>query len=695
MKKLLKISSILAILACGLFIGCNNGDMDLDLNVTVSTDTPQLNSPENFGYGVLLTWRCTQDGDNFKITRQVKDSEEKVLGVSRGKTYFDAIGVYNVLEEGVEYTYRVYNLGDKGNAEGDINISNSGNYNDYGYGRAASGANYGTNYIVKDSYAEKRITLAAGSLKAQGEALPKIAAEDVVYTCKNDRLTIALKDSAKAVGTMSVVARDAETGEKQGESNYGYISNIRAKKINVEIKNVSEDGYYKDSEATTITGIENVSDDSVTISNLQATLRDKAVVLLWTTDAENATAEDFTVSRKENSEKEYKALTVVTVTSGTKYDGTKYWTATDNSIKVGKSYTYKVVTKESSDSRSVNTSTFVWLASPEYDGVANTVTLKWNASKDLSAFTIYRADKKLNYDNREPINIYTAYDLLKPIEITPVLVKEGIDDNNKPVNIYTAEDKTVEKNKDYTYVITPKSDGVMKIFSAKTVSTELYEGSTLILNSSIYDKDGNPRRDGSLIEEPKDYVVLDFKGDINATYKGFWTTIDNKGNESKRTPFDYSNDKDGHYLKRFNTSGIADFTKPVAFTRVKFYVQEFVGGKFVQEANREVDILQSLTSYTTFYLSSVSQDDPTKREISLVAYGQNFDKIKVTYFKDGTDKPTPVTVAWTQVAGTNQWTGKFTVKENGTYTVCATIPANNMYYYQPVQESNKVLVNVN
>lgn len=47
MKKLLKFFAVPAILALGLLTGCSNDVDPIDLNVTVSTDKPQLDNPKN------------------------------------------------------------------------------------------------------------------------------------------------------------------------------------------------------------------------------------------------------------------------------------------------------------------------------------------------------------------------------------------------------------------------------------------------------------------------------------------------------------------------------------------------------------------------------------------------------------------------------------------------------------------------
>ena len=255
MKKLLRNFAILTIFACGLFTGCNNDDADIDLNVTVSTDKPSLDEPKNLGYGVLLTWRVTQDFGRFRITRQAKDGEEKIIGYVGNEyeenRFFDIMAFYNELKEGVEYTYRVYNLGD-------------------------ADAVYGDNYVVKTSYAERKITLQAGSLKKQGDKLEAINKDNVKTSFKNGVLCIYLNDE-NSVGTKDIVVKDAETGKKverdADSHSYYYFSNIPVQKVNVEIKNVSNDGYYADSDVVTIENIENTSvEESIYISNLTATV---------------------------------------------------------------------------------------------------------------------------------------------------------------------------------------------------------------------------------------------------------------------------------------------------------------------------------------------------------------------------------------------------------------------------------------
>lgn len=80
MKKLLKFFAVPAILALGLLTGCSNDVDPIDLNVTVSTDKPQLDNPKNLGYGVLLTWRQVKDNGSFKVTR--KAARKKCLHIT-------------------------------------------------------------------------------------------------------------------------------------------------------------------------------------------------------------------------------------------------------------------------------------------------------------------------------------------------------------------------------------------------------------------------------------------------------------------------------------------------------------------------------------------------------------------------------------------------------------------------------------
>ena len=564
MKKLLKNFAILTVFACGLFTGCNN-DASIDLNVTVSTDRPSLDEPKNLGYGVLLTWGITQDANYFRITRQEKGGEEKFLYEVEGNRYFDCVGFDNELKEGVEYTYRVYNLGDKTryNYEDDITTKDT--------------FYYGDNCVVKTSYAERKITLQAGSLKKQGEKLEAINKDNVKTSFKNGVLRIYLNDEDR-IGYCAVVVRDAETGKKVEEDKVYYYSSsvffrdISAQKVNVEIKNVDSDGYYADSDVVIIENIENISDDeSVYISDLKATRKGEVVVLTWITSEKIEPSELTVLRTKDPSKPSSKAEVLkITPTSEELYDGGYYWTAIDETSDAGTYYKYEVITTDSSS-------------------------------------------------NSAPVS------------------GQGLDTD-------ISLDVSVRRNDGYSY---------------------------------------------SSISNETDEILLSFDNDDkNLTYKGYWTTVDNKGNESKRTEFEFTKDNDKHYRKVLNASDITDLNKAVS---VNFYVKCYAGDKYVYEYNKSVPVSRSLTTYTSLTYISANQDDYSKRDITISVSGYNFDKvIQVTYFKDDGEVKT-ATLTWTKVSD-SYYKATLTVAEAGTYTICATVPEDNAYSSDYYFYSRKITV---
>lgn len=544
MKKLLKNFAILTVFACGLFTGCNN-DASIDLNVTVSTDRPSLDEPKNLGYGVLLTWGITQDANYFRITRQEKGGEEKFLYEVEGNRYFDKVNFYNELKEGVEYTYRVYNLGDKTryNYEDDITTKDT--------------FYYGDNCVVKTSYAERKITLQAGSLKKQGEKLEAINKDNVNTSFKNDALRIYLNDEDR-IGYRAVVVRDAETGKKMGSDTLWGSSesfNISAQKVNVEIKNVDFDDYYADSDVVIIENIENIAvEERIIISNLTATRKGEVVVLAWITSEKIEPSELTVLRTKQDSSSSKAEILKITPTSEELYNGGYYWTAIDETSDVGTYYKYEVITTDSSSNS----------ASVSGQGLDTDISL------DVS------------------------------------------------------------------------------------------------VNGSSY----------SSISKETDEILLSFDNDDkNLTYKGYWTTVDNKGNESKRTEFAFTKDNDKHYRKVLNASDITDLNKAVS---VNFYVKCYAGDKYVYEYNKNRSVSRSLTTYTSLTYISANQDDSSKRDITISVSGYNFDKvIQVTYFKDDGEVKT-ATLTWTKVSA-SYYKATLTVDEAGTYTICATVPEDNAY----------------
>ncbi|MBD5399722.1 MAG: hypothetical protein HDR57_03700 [Treponema sp.] len=560
MKKLLKNFAILTVFACGLFTGCNN-DASIDLNVTVSTDRPSLDEPKNLGYGVLLTWGITQDANYFRITRQEKGGEEKFLYEVEGNRYFDKVNFYNELKEGVEYTYRVYNLGDKTHYDYDDEITTKDTFY------------YGDNCVVKTSYAERKITLQAGSLKKQGEKLEAINKDNVNTSFKNDTLRIYLNDEDR-IGYCAVVVRDAETGKNVGSKDYPSYNfyDISAQKVNVEIKNVDFDDYYADSDVVIIENIENIAvEERIIISNLTATRKGEVVVLAWITSEKIEPSELTVLRTKDPSKPSSKAEVLkITPTSEELYDGRYYWTAIDETSDAGTYYKYEVITTDSSSNS----------ASVSGQGLDTDISL----------------------------------------------------------------DVSVRRNDGYSY---------------------------------------------SSISNETDEILLSFDNDDkNLTYKGYWTTVDNKGNESKRTEFAFTKDNDKHYRKVLNASEITDLNKAVS---VNFYVKCYAGDKYVYEYNKSVSVSRSLTTYTSLTYISANQDDYSKRDITISVSGYNFDKvIQVTYFKDDGEVKT-ATLTWTKVTD-SYYTATLTVAEDGYYTICATVPEDNAYSSDYYFYSRKITV---
>lgn len=366
MKKLLKFFAVPAILALGLLAGCVNDLDSIDLNVTVSTDTPQLDNPKNLGYGVLLTWRQVKDNGRFKVTRQAKGGEEKVIADDlESNRYFDAVDFGNVLETGVEYTYRVYNLSDKQN-------------------------HYDYQMVVKDSYAEKKITLAEGSVKAQGEKLPALTADDVMYTfaevyddrTSRDRGTFkfSIKDEEKAAyGWTWVEITNSETGAKcvdrKDDGSKTYIINDNINKIDVQIFFGLND-YYGESEALRLDGIPLKRKAAVDISDFNADKKNGTVELTWTTDV-GVEASAFVIEKKEASESAYKVL-AVTPTSEANVGGKKCtWTAVDTDIAVSKEYVYRIRTTRLNSYKTAST-----MPSVSLDSFAATVYNKIDGNKN-------------------------------------------------------------------------------------------------------------------------------------------------------------------------------------------------------------------------------------------------------------------------------------------------------------------------
>ena len=554
MKKLLKNFAILTVFACGLFTGCNN-DASIDLNVTVSTDRPSLDEPKNLGYGVLLTWGITQDANYFRITRQEKGGEEKFLYEVEGNRYFDKVNFYNELKEGVEYTYRVYNLGDKTHYDYDDEITTKDTFY------------YGDNCVVKTSYAERKITLQAGSLKKQGDKLEAVNKDNVkCFFDKYGDLRIYWNDENKMFGS-DVLVRDAETGKKLN----GYVRNYTSysifefsndisstQKVNVEIKNVDYNGYYADSDVVKIENIENISDDeSVYISDLKATRKGEVVVLTWITSEKIEPSELTVLRTKDPSKPSSKAeILKITPTSEELDNGTYFWTAIDETVDVGIEYEYEVITK---------------------DFNSNTYRVSGQGSNGYISLNVS-------------------------------------------------------------------------------------------VNGSYY----------STISDEADEIILSFdNNDKNVTYKGYWTTVDNKGNESKRKEFEFTKDNDEHYRKVLNASEITGLNKAVS---VNFYVKWYYEDKWSgYESKEPVSVDPSLTTYTSLSYISVSPVYNSK-QISIYASGYNFDKvITVTYFKDDGEVKT-ANLTWTKDPDSNdRYATTLTVAEDGYYTICATVPEDNVY----------------
>lgn len=361
MKKLLKFFAVPAILALGLLVGCSNDLDSIDLNVTVSTDTPQLDNPKNLGYGVLLTWRQVKDGGSFKVTRQAKGGEEKELGIVSDTRYFDAVNFGNVLETGVEYTYRVYNLSDKLN-------------------------HYDSQMVVKDSYAEKKITLAEGSVKAQGEKLPALTLDDVIYSyaivydddVKRDRpkFTYSVKDEEKsAYGFTWIEIVDSKDGSSCVVDKNNLYINDNVDSVDVQIF-CGLNSYYGESEALRLDGIALKRKAAVDISDFNADKKNGTVELTWTTDV-GVEASAFVIEKKEASESAYKVL-AVTPTSEANVGGKKCtWTAVDTDIAVSKEYVYRIRTTRLNSYKTAST-----MPSVSLDSFAATVYNKIDGNKN-------------------------------------------------------------------------------------------------------------------------------------------------------------------------------------------------------------------------------------------------------------------------------------------------------------------------
>lgn len=362
MKKLLKFFAVPAILALGLLTGCSNDVDPIDLNVTVSTDKPQLDNPKNLGYGVLLTWRQVKDNGSFKVTRQAKGGEEKVLTYNLANNrYFDAVNFDNVLETGVEYTYRVYNLSDKRN-------------------------HYDYQMVVKDSYAEKKITLAEGSVKAQGEKLPALTLDDVIYSyaivydddVKKDRpkFTYSVKDEEKsAYGFTWIEIVDSKDGSSCVVDKNNLYINDNVDSVDVQIF-CGLNSYYGESEALRLDGIALKRKTAVDISDFNADKKNGTVELTWTTDV-GVEASAFVIEKKEASESAYKVL-AVTPTSEANVGGKKCtWTAVDTDIAVSKEYVYRIRTTRLNSYKTAST-----MPSVSLDSFAATVYNKIDGNKN-------------------------------------------------------------------------------------------------------------------------------------------------------------------------------------------------------------------------------------------------------------------------------------------------------------------------
>lgn len=362
MKKLLKFFAVPAILALGLLTGCSNDVDPIDLNVTVSTDKPQLDNPKNLGYGVLLTWRQVKDNGSFKVTRQAKGGEEKVLTYNLANNrYFDAVNFDNVLETGVEYTYRVYNLSDKRN-------------------------HYDYQMVVKDSYAEKKITLAEGSVKAQGEKLPALTLDDVIYSyaivydddVKKDRpkFTYSVKDEEKsAYGFTWIEIVDSKDGSSCVVDKNNLYINDNVDSVDVQIF-CGLNSYYGESEALRLDGIALKRKAAVDISDFNADKKNGTVELTWTTDV-GVEASAFVIEKKEASESAYKVL-AVTPTSEANVGGKKCtWTAVDTDIAVSKEYVYRIRTTRLNSYKTAST-----MPSVSLDSFAATVYNKIDGNKN-------------------------------------------------------------------------------------------------------------------------------------------------------------------------------------------------------------------------------------------------------------------------------------------------------------------------
>ncbi|MDE6244501.1 MAG: hypothetical protein K2M50_02455, partial [Treponemataceae bacterium] len=430
-------------------------------------------------------------------------------------------------------------------------------------------------------YAERKITLQAGSLKKQGEKLEAINKGNVKTSFKNDTLRIYLNDEDR-IGYCAVVVRDAETGKKVEEDKVYYYSSsvffrdISAQKVKVEIKNVDSDGYYADSDVVTIENIENIAvEEGVSIFNFTAIESGKNVVLHWWT-REKVEPSEFKVLRAKRDPfyNVYAKAEVLKITPTYEelHDGsTCYWTAIDETFEVGTSYKYEVI--------------------------------------------------------------------------------------------------TTDFNSDPAYV------------SASSLDPYI----TLVVSV-------NGDSDYPCISNEKDDILLSFyNDDKNVTYKGYWTTVDNKGNESARTEFSFTKDNDRHYMKAFKASEISNVKKSVC---VNFYVKSYYEDKWIGYEKKEtVSVSSSFTTYTALNYISAYQEDSSKREITISVYGCNFkDVVKVTYFKDDGEVKT-ANLTWTKDPDSNdRYATTLTVAEDGYYTICATVPEDNVYSSSYLYQTDSVNV---
>lgn len=275
--------------------------------------------------------------------------------------YFDAVNFDNVLETGVEYTYRVYNLSDKRN-------------------------HYDYQMVVKDSYAEKKITLAEGSVKAQGEKLPALTLDDVIYSyaivydddVKKDRpkFTYSVKDEEKsAYGFTWIEIVDSKDGSSCVVDKNNLYINDNVDSVDVQIF-CGLNSYYGESEALRLDGIALKRKTAVDISDFNADKKNGTVELTWTTDV-GVEASAFVIEKKEASESAYKVL-AVTPTSEANVGGKKCtWTAVDTDIAVSKEYVYRIRTTRLNSYKTAST-----MPSVSLDSFAATVYNKIDGNKN-------------------------------------------------------------------------------------------------------------------------------------------------------------------------------------------------------------------------------------------------------------------------------------------------------------------------